>query len=102
MTWNERVVAAKHRGEFTEADVELAASWDTCAVGEQRATMPLVVTVQWGTPWPADRRLRQLGYHFYQALVANAPDDAATFLDAIRGRTLELQRESATSGGGAT
>lgn len=87
------MAAAKHRGEFTEAEVERAASWDTCAVGERRAAMPLVVTVQWGTPWPADRRLRHLGYDFYQALKANAVDDAEAVLDAIEGRTLELERE---------
>jgi hypothetical protein len=90
------VAAAKDRGEFTEAEVARAASWDTCAVGEQRAARPLVVTVQWGTPWPADRTLRRLGYAFYQSLKANDAEDAAMILEAIQGRTRELERELST------
>lgn len=103
-TWRERLAEP-----ITDEIVQLAARWDTCAVGEQQARHPEVVrfieqppldynvfrqriesvTVE---PWPEDLTLRALGTDFYLYLCRRDPAAAGRMLDAIEDRVLVLKR----------
>ena len=107
MTWRERIQAARERGGFTQDDVWAADHWGTCAVGEQRAAMPLVVQYKWITDnyeVPKDRALRRLGsvrsgiFGWGKGFAAAVRDNdfarAEDLLDAIEDRALQLKREA--------
>jgi hypothetical protein len=104
MTWRERIVAARERGDFTEDDVYKAGSWTTCVVGEVHQAHPLVVRYgecvgtcggMDGCGWPLDKTFEVLGddlYGFAQAVKVGNVDRAEALLDQIEDRVLELKR----------
>ena len=100
MSWRERIQAARERGRFTADDENDAASWLTCAVGEQHAALPeVVVYISSGpgsaVPMPADATLFRLGAAsgFNGAVNCGDFDAAERLLDAIEDRALQLKRE---------
>lgn len=89
-TWRERLAEP-----ITDEIVQLAALWDTCAVGEQQARHPEVVRfIDRANCYysPEDRTLRELGTDFYLYLCRRDPDAAGRMLDAIEDRVLVLKR----------
>jgi len=106
MTWRERIVAARERGHFTQADREEATSWTTCAVGEQHRHYPSVVlysdcreheTTSIGCGCPDDVPLLHFGDNghpagFAYAVSINDFRGAENALDQIEDRVLELKR----------
>jgi hypothetical protein len=98
MTWRERIVAARAAGRFTDADQRFAASWMTCAVGEQRHAHPDVVVALQPDSWvfdPIDRELYTLGVRFPRAVLTHDVDAAERLLDQIEDRVLALKRGEA-------
>lgn len=102
-TWRERIAEARQRGGFDRDDMDAASCWLTCAVGEQRATLPHVVTyiparyLSRSRLRPADPELRKLGsarWGFYGAVRRQDFDGAEKILDAIEDRALVLKRET--------
>lgn len=100
-SWRERIMEAEGRGTFTREDKALAAEWATCAVGEQRAQYPEVITFQttsFGIDlYPEDGDLYRLGCSigFYGAILSNDFQSAWRHLDAIENRVLDLKRDHA-------
>ena len=96
-TWRERVIAAKARGTFTRDECSAACSWLTCAVGEQRASLPQVVIYVNGVA-PEDDVLAHLGSDFgtgFAWAVSRADFGLAErILDQIEDRVLQLKREA--------
>lgn len=99
MIWRDCIVAARERGYFTAEEKEQAGGWDTCAVGEQRAQHPLVVTYRFDAlsraGWPADHDLYMLGGvkgGFFSAVLTDNIALAERRLDEIEDRVLELKR----------
>lgn len=90
-TWRERLAEP-----ITDEIVQLAAHWDTCAVGEQHAQHPEVVryctTRVMRSRAPRDRPLARLGAYFYLHVNRRDPDAAGRMLDAIEDRVLVLKR----------
>lgn len=109
MTWRERIQAARERGKFTKDDVDDAACWCTCAVGEQHIAMPEVVLYDLSWPNPClghdliheefhgtplrSQHLRSPGLLFMRAVRDGDFDLADSLLDAIEDRALALKRE---------
>jgi len=75
MTWRERLLA----GDF---DLDRAAKWSTCAVGEQAMLHPEVVLCRFVTE-PADACLRAHGLRFNRQVFAEDAAGALATLDAI-------------------
>ena len=94
-TWRERVAAARTRGRFTQEDCDLASDWDRCAVGEQRAILPMVVVCTSLLLGPEDDTLNELGRRFYAAIKAGDIAEAERLLDKIEDRILEMKRNAA-------
>jgi hypothetical protein len=94
-TWRERIVAARERGGFSDAEREMAAVYRTCAVGEMSAATGLSwadldAWVDWkvvGFWSPASGR-------FTNAVRTNQFESAEEVLDAIEDRALVLKREA--------
>ena len=90
-SWRTRVEAADSRGVFTGQDREDAASWGTCAVGEQRKNFPAIVITKF--KWlstPIDPELYALGNSFDEAVDCNDILYAYEVLDLIEARVMEL------------
>ena len=94
MTWRERV----NRGSFSKEDHDDAASWATCAVGEQHSKFPSVVEYsdpipanwQWRIGGPTDDILLDLGCDLFAAVSSNDSAKAGQFLDQIEAYVREL------------
>ena len=86
-TWRERVADAKERGRFTDQDVDLAADWNSCAVGEQHALHPFIVKL-----FPTN--MFQEGFDFITAVSDDRIDEADALLDRIEDRVLQLKRDA--------
>jgi hypothetical protein len=104
-SWRERILAARERGGFTDAEKARAcADWTTCAVGEQIANGVVTwvdVHGQWedgvGCVVGRDGELRRLGLWFGEAVDTDDMDRAEALLEAIESRALAVKR----AGGGA-
>lgn len=92
MTWRERVLHARERRAFTNAEIHRASDWHTCAIGEQRAAVPLVVRIAAKTGSPMDYQLSVYGGQFATAVYEQDFDRADRLLDVIEDRVLELKR----------
>lgn len=115
MTWRERIVAARERGEFTEEEQRLAgcsftremkslmpfAGYACCAVGEQAerygAELIFGAPVAWSGLVPLDTALRDWGGEFAGAVSGREFDMAESLLDKIEDRAMQLKREARSS-----
>ena len=88
-TWRERIAEARERGEFSDEDASLSANWSTCAVGEQHALYPEIITYRMGVEQkiPIHSELIRLGGcrdgGFNQCVTENSIDIAERRLDEI-------------------
>ena len=93
--WRKRVDDAEKRGSFTESEMELAANWNTCAIGEARMLTDKVRLepggdTDSGDP-PVDPELNYLGYRFYADGVSeNRFDRCRELLSLIEARLEQL------------
>lgn len=83
----ERFDRAKKRGGFTNAEVNKAASWTTCACGQQDDGIP-----RDDHDIPKDNRLAQLGIWFYNCVVGDSPEQAQGILKQIEERAALVLR----------
>lgn len=103
-TWRERNAEARARGRYLPEEIDLAAHWETCAVGEQHALYPDVVLLKDSLNLflqtckvPVDPTLTALGdgrSGFFMHLCGYNFDACDRDLDAIEARVLELKREA--------
>lgn len=91
-SWRERVAQARQRRRFTNAEITRASDWHTCAVGEVRAAVPLVVRLAGKSGAPMDYELSVYGGQFATAVYEQDFDRADHLLDVIEERVLELKR----------
>ena len=94
--WRQRVKDAELNGRFSEREMQLAESWDTCAIGESRMKYHEFVNYDRGTQidFPQDRDLNQLGYQFYLRVCKNNFEDCYRILDRIEARLNVLMLEA--------
>lgn len=98
MTWNERILAAKQIGYFTEADKEAAGEWPTDPCGERVATMPerkrsWIVRQAGGAPYDDD--LKRFCWEFQDAVDRDEPYLAGELLELIHRKIDELAEKIA-------
>ena len=88
MTWRERIVVARERGQFTREDIELASEWDTCAVGELGIVIHKIPNLLLAIDFVTD------GSAFVGAVTRHEFDEAERLLDNIADLALCLKREA--------
>lgn len=99
-TWRERIAEARVRGYFTDKDMGLWNSADTCFVGEQRARYDIVFNLEMTGTGPESLNRTEDSHYTLQisiikALSCNDFDEAERLLDYVEDRALELKREIA-------
>lgn len=91
-SWMEALQAAVKRGRFTQAAMNAASDWRTCAVGEAHAKAPrFVVTVSNGTCAPEDETLENLGFRFTEHVSGQRVGQAVETYHRIKARVSELR-----------
>lgn len=97
MNWHERINRTEQRGRFTEFDISLAASWVTCACGEQDTRIPRYgsTTVTYSEFEPTDEILSTSGKLFFSAVMNNEFERSRKVLAAIETRSSEILAELA-------
>lgn len=90
--WRERVAEARARRWFTNAEINRASDWHTCAVGEQRRLTPLVVRIAATSGSPMDAQLFDFGGQFATAVYEQDFDRADYLLDMIEDRVSWMKR----------
>lgn len=93
ITWWHRIGDAILNDGFTDVDKHMAASWVTCACGEQDARIPRDEVD--GEPLDAD--LAELGYRFYMCVEDDRYAEAFATLAAIEQRAATLLGEPVSS-----
>ena len=91
-SWRERVITARERGQFTDADRRQGGRWSSCAVGEHVRHHPTLIKLEYGCP--VDVELGRLGTIFFAAVLGNDARRAEAALDRIDDRVLEIKRRA--------
>ena len=91
-TWWDRIREARERGVFTWEDVNLAATWVTCACGEQDPRIPRNNSKT--APHPKDPYLFRLGTAFADYIWHNDIGAAEIALRFIEKRAAEILSEA--------
>jgi hypothetical protein len=84
-SWHQRIDDAEKRGGFTEADKQMAKSWQTCACGRQDKRIPRCYGGD-----PADGELDRLGNTFNSSVRNDHFRKARKALYAIEKRAAEI------------
>jgi len=85
MPWDKRLERARSRGYFSQQEVTIARSWNSCAIGERRAQYQ----------WPIETFFREkadkrdlahtdLGIAFFRAIQTNDVEKAITVYSIIQ------------------
>lgn len=86
--WGKILIEAAKRGDFTDAESNLAANWVTCACGRVAAEISVNDIGK-----PLDHLLSNYGANFSQAIDRNQPINAARSLVLIEARAIELTEQ---------
>jgi hypothetical protein len=78
--WRRRLEQARTRGHFTPYEVDLASTWNACAVGEARKLNSKLVVYE-GILGPSDEKLNSLGSDFSELVIMCSVSFAPTKTD---------------------
>ena len=105
--WSIRLIRARIRGKFTEADLTLSEQWETCAVGEQlgfpRAELPIEergfsLPAYLSQKNPVFEQADSHGMEFMYAVRNDEPHEAIKHYLAIRRLHIPKWRPMVTNG----